>query len=200
MISIVDYGVGNLGSLVNIHKRMGLDVQIADSVKHIENSTHLILPGVGSFDAAMGKLNLSGLREALEKVVIEKKTPILGICLGMQMMTGGSEEGNLDGLGWIRGKAKRFKSSEHLKVPHVGWNTVESVRENSLFDTKAIHRFYFVHSFFVSCEEQCDIIGQTDYGFDFTSAYQRHNVFGVQFHPEKSHNFGKKLLSSFSKV
>ena len=200
MISIIDYGVGNLGSLVNIHKRMGIDVEIADSIKLIDNSTHLILPGVGSFDAAMEKMNLSGLRDALEKAVIENKTPILGICLGMQMMTEGSEEGNLEGLGWIRGKAKRFKSSVHLKVPHVGWNTVKSVRENPLFDTKAMQRFYFVHSFFVSCEEQRDVIGQTDYGFDFTSAYQKHNVFGVQFHPEKSHNFGKKLLSSFSKV
>ena len=200
MISIIDYGVGNLGSLVNIHKRMGLDVQIADSVELIANSTHLILPGVGSFDAAMHKLNLSGFRDSLEETVIEKKTPILGICLGMQMMTEGSEEGTLSGLGWINGKARRFKSSPGLKVPHVGWNTVATTRENPLLEFGAIYRFYFVHSFFVSCEKPFDIIGETDYGLKFTSSYQRNNIFGVQFHPEKSHNFGKNLLSNFSKV
>ena len=200
MISIIDYGVGNLGSLVNIHKRLGLEVEIADSINLIDNSTHLILPGVGSFDAAMEKLHESGLREALEKAVTERKTPVLGICLGMQMMTGGSEEGTLAGLGWIKGRAKRFKSSAKLKIPHVGWNTVNSVRQNRLFDRDSVLRYYFVHSFFVSCEEQHDIIGQTDYGVDFTSAYQRENIYGVQFHPEKSHNFGKQLLRNFASV
>jgi glutamine amidotransferase len=200
MVSIIDYGVGNLGSLVNIHKRSGLDVEIANSISHIERSTHLILPGVGSFDAAIKKLDESGLREALERAVMERKTPVLGICLGMQMMTEGSEEGSLQGLGWIKGSAQRFKLSAKLKVPHVGWNTVSSVRQNGLFDKGLPQRYYFVHSFFVSCNEQNDIIGQTDYGINFTSAYHRENIYGVQFHPEKSHNFGKQLLSNFSDI
>lgn len=200
MISIIDYGVGNLGSLVNIHKRLGLDVEIANSSNIINNATHLLLPGVGSFDAAMKKLHESGLREALENAVTERKTPVLGICLGMQMMTEGSEEGTLAGLGWIRGRAKRFTSSVKLKIPHVGWNTVASVRENCLFDRESVFRYYFVHSFFVACEDPHDIIGRTDYGVNFTSAYQRGNIYGVQFHPEKSHNFGKQLLRKFASV
>lgn len=200
MSSIIDYGVGNLGSLVNIHKRLGLDVEIADSINRIENATHLILPGVGSFDAAMSKLNKSGLRDALERAVIQKKTPILGICLGMHMMTDGSDEGIIGGLGWVKGRAKRFSSSAKLKIPHVGWNTVDTVKRNGLLGADSVLRFYFVHSFFVCCEERHDVIGLTEYGVDFTSAYQKENIYGVQFHPEKSHNFGKQLLSNFASV
>jgi len=200
MISIIDYGVGNLGSLVNIHKRLGLSVQIAHNVELVENSSHLILPGVGSFDDAITKLNDSGLREALEDAVVVRGIPVLGICLGMQMMTEGSQEGTFSGLGWIRGRATRFESSAKYRTPHVGWNSVDTVRRNCLFDGDAKHRFYFVHSYFVCCEDDADVIATTDHGVPFTSAFQRGNIFGVQFHPEKSHNFGKRLLENFSRV
>ncbi len=200
MVSIIDYGVGNLGSLVNIHKRLGLSVDVADTPDLVERSTHLILPGVGSFDAAIIKLRESGLLDSLEKSVIDFGKPILGICLGMQMMTDGSEEGELDGLGWVSGRARRFDFASGLKIPHVGWNTVESVRKNCLFSGNSFLRYYFVHSFHVVCDDVGHIIGRTDYGIEFTSAFCKDNIYGVQFHPEKSHNFGKTLLNKFSQV
>jgi len=200
MISIVDYGIGNLGSLLNMHKRMGLDVGIADTANLIKQSTHIILPGVGSFDVAMRKLNSSGLRMALDEAVIGRRIPVLGICLGMQMMTEGSAEGVLEGLGWIKGRVKRFNLPNEFKIPHVGWNTVNVERKNSLLECNTFHRYYFVHSYFVECENKSDVIGITDHGINFTCALHRDNIFGVQFHPEKSHNYGKNLFRKFSNV
>jgi imidazole glycerol-phosphate synthase subunit HisH len=200
MISIIDYGIGNLGSLVNIHKRVGLDVERADTEDLIEQATHLILPGVGSFDTAIRKLDESGLRPALERAVMIRRIPILGICLGMQMMTEGSEEGVLDGLSWIKGNAKRFILPDQFKIPHVGWNKVKVIRKNFLLDEGSALRYYFVHSFFVDCKDKTDVIGVTDHGNDFICAYHRDNIYGVQFHPEKSHSYGKNLLTSFANI
>jgi imidazole glycerol-phosphate synthase subunit HisH len=200
MISIIDYGVGNLGSLLNIHKRIGLEAQIANTDQQIRQSTHLILPGVGSFDTAMRKLDDSRLREALEESVLVRKTPTLGICLGMQMMMESSEEGNSQGLGWVKGKARRFQVPNNVKIPHMGWNKVRVARENSLIERNMDSRYYFVHSYFVDCSDAEDVIATTEHSGDFVSAFQRDNVYGVQFHPEKSHSYGKILLTKFSEI
>ena len=200
MVSIIDYGVGNLGSLLNIHKRVGIEAQITASPKKIKNSTHLILPGVGSFDNAMNRLHDSGIVPSLEDTVFEKKIPILGICLGMQMMTKKSEEGICDGLGWIDAKVKKFSLPKRMKIPHVGWNIVSIKNDNFLMKIDSQLRFYFVHSYYVKCYNEKNIIGVTNYGFDFVSSFKQKNIYGVQFHPEKSHNYGKELLKKFSDI
>lgn len=203
MISIINYGLGNLGSIMNMFKYLGVDAQIIDSPKQIAIAYKLLLPGVGAFDAGMEQLQAGGWIEPLSAAVQQDKKTILGICLGMQLMTEGSEEGQKPGLGWIKGKAKKFvlPAESKLKIPHMGWTDVEVMKDSSLFaPSEAENRFYFVHSYFVDTADASDVLLQSDYGIKFTSGFQRQNITGVQFHPEKSHTYGKKFLGNFAKL
>ncbi len=200
MITIVDYGLGNLGSIKNMLKHIGVDGVISSSLKEIEQANKLILPGVGAFDSAMNKINESGIRKVLDKKCNEG-VPILGICLGMQLLLDSSEEGDQDGLGWIPGTVKKFKKKEQIKIPHMGWNNVNMVRNSDL--TKGLledSKFYFVHSYHVCVANQDNSILETFHGIRFDSAIQKGNIYGVQFHPEKSHKYGMRLLSDFSEI
>lgn len=200
MIVIIDYGMGNVGSILNMLRRIGADAVISRNPIDIENASRIILPGVGAFDQGMKNLREYGLVDVLESCVKVRQRPFLGICLGMQLLTERSEEGQLQGLGWVRGKAVRFKFKEgvRLKVPNMGWNTVSPQRGCQLFaGFEDDPRFYFTHSYHVSCEHAEDIAATTHYGYAFPSAIQHANVFGVQFHPEKSHKYGLRLLENF---
>ena len=192
--------MGNLGSILNMFKRIGAESAIHSDLNQIKKAKKLILPGVGSFDAAMQRINNSGLREILDKKVMEERIPILGVCLGMQLLTQESEEGDLDGLGWIKAKTKKFKLKGDLKVPHMGWNEALSLKDLSLTSNLINPRFYFVHSYYVKVEDESNCLMKTNYGIDFASAIFKDNVFGVQFHPEKSHKFGMELLKNFSEI
>ena len=202
MIVIVDYGIGNLGSIVNMLRKTGADAIVSSDYKKIENASKLILPGVGSFDYGMQQLNQLGFSDLLRKKVLEEKTPILGICLGMQLFCKKSEEGVLDGLGWLDAEVVKFTidhSVSHLKIPHMGWSEIAIKKESKLLkDMYEIPRFYFVHSYHVKCKDEKDILTQTSYGYEFVSAVENENIVGVQFHPEKSHKFGLKLLRNFA--
>ena len=200
MIHIVDYGMGNLGSMRNMFKRISAGVNIESDPKKLALATKLVLPGVGSFDAAMTRINTTdGLREVLEHKANVEKIPILGVCLGMQLLTSSSEEGNLSGLGWIKAKALRFPDKSGLKIPHMGWNIAHPVRKSPLtMNVSTDPRYYFVHSFCVQVEDKEHAIMSTDYGWEFDSAISKENIYGVQFHPEKSHRFGMQILKNFA--
>jgi len=202
MIAILDYGVGNLGSIANMIKRCNGDAAIVSSSDQIAVASGIVLPGVGAFDIGMSKLKASGLLPTLEHTVFTKKIPVLGICLGMQLLFESSEEGREQGLGWIPGNVKRFDfrgcDSARLKVPHMGWNEIRAKADRPLFKHfETAPRFYFVHSYYAVCNDEADIAATCRYGFDFTCAVQKGNVFGVQFHPEKSHKFGMQLFANF---
>lgn len=197
MIVVVDYGMGNLGSIANMIKKVGHKCLITSDLEEIKQATKLILPGVGSFDNGIKKLRELGMIEILNKKVLIEKTPILGVCLGMQLMTKSSEEGTLLGLGWVDAQTKKFVS-DTLKIPHMGWNIIKHQKESKLFDECEIEkRFYFVHSYCVSCNQEVDILTNTNYTQDFVSSFEKENVIGVQFHPEKSHKFGMSLVKNF---
>jgi glutamine amidotransferase len=202
MIHIIDYGMGNLGSMQNMFKRIGADVNIDSDPNKLGIATKLVLPGVGSFDAAMSRINSTdGLRELLEHKANVEKVPILGVCLGMQLLTCSSDEGELPGLGWIKAKTLRFSNKDGLKVPHMGWNIATPVRKSPLTEEVIKEaRFYFVHSFCVHIEDAKHSIMRTNYGGVFDSAISRDNIYGVQFHPEKSHRFGMHILKNFAKL
>lgn len=193
--------MGNLGSIQNMFKRIGYSSHITSDIEEIDHASKLLLPGVGAFDAAMQRINESGLREILDRKVLKEGTPILGICLGMQLLTGQSEEGVLQGLGWIPGKAIKFKNSnisKKLRIPHMGWNLVEEVNANPLTsELPEESRFYFVHSYYVEVQKSENRVMQTKYGSPFDSVISNKNIYGAQFHPEKSHKFGMKLLKNF---
>ncbi len=201
MIVIVDLEMGNVGSVRNMVKRIGAEARISSDVAEIEAADRLILPGVGAFDHGMRSLRRLGLLEALNHRVLDQETPVLGICLGMQLLTRGSEEGDEPGLGWIAGDTIRFGFDPRqagLKIPQMGWNTVVVQRRDSLFrgfDDEP--RFYFVHSYHVVCDRPEDVLATTWHGYDFAAAVHRANVWGTQFHPEKSHKFGIRLLTNF---
>ncbi len=200
MIVVVDYGMGNLGSIANMIKKVGHKCLITSDLEEIKRATKLILPGVGSFDNGMKNLAELGMIEVLNQKVLIEKTPILGICLGMQLMTKSSEEGKLVGLGWIDAETKKFVS-DNLKIPHMGWNIIKHQKESKLFnESESEKRFYFVHSYCVECFNQEDILTTTPYTHDFVSAFEKENIIGVQFHPEKSHKFGMNLLRNFMEL
>lgn len=203
MIVIIDYGIGNLASVLNMFKKIGSkDVVISNNKDTIANATKLLLPGVGAFDAGMNNLNASGLVPLLNEKVISKKTPILGICLGMQLLTKKSEEGKEAGLGWIDAETVKFNLDPalKLKVPHMGWNYIKVKKENPLIDTQSKNRFYFVHSYYVKCFDESQSLATSNFGNDFTCMVNKENIFGAQFHPEKSLKFGMKILENFSKL
>lgn len=200
MISVLDYGAGNVGSVIRMIERAGGVAQRISSPDEVLVARKLLIPGVGAFDYGMAKLASRELLPALNVVAREERIPILGICLGMQLMCRSSEEGTLPGLGWIDAEVRYFTVSENsrLRVPHMGWNTLAIVRENPLVCSDGEEkRFYFVHSYKVSCNDPADPIALTNYGEDFVSAFQRQNILGVQFHPEKSHRFGMALMRRF---
>lgn len=203
MIVIIDYGIGNVGSILNMLKKVNMKAIVSSDTSKIKNAEKLILPGVGAFDYAIENLNKAGLIETLNEAVIDKKTPLLGICLGMQLLTKKSEEGTSKGLGWIDAETVRFRfdSKSSLKVPHMGWNEVEIKQQSPLFKEMYPNpRFYFVHSYHVKCNNASNILTTTNHGIDFASSIMKENIFGVQFHPEKSHKFGKKLLKNFAEL
>lgn len=201
MITIIDYGMGNLGSIKNMFKHIGVAACISSEPSEIAHADKLLLPGVGAFDSAMTRINRSGLREVLDHKALVEKVPILGICLGMQLLTHGSEEGYLPGLGWIPAMTTRFPAQSGLKVPHMGWNEVSLVRQSRLIAGLPVDsRFYFVHSYCVHVEQPNDSILKATYGVTFDAAVEHDNIYGAQFHPEKSHKFGMKLLSNFAGI
>jgi glutamine amidotransferase len=202
MIAIVDYGLGNVKAFANIYSGLDLEHVIARTPADLAQATHAILPGVGAFDQAMQRLHSSGMREALDEIVVGRKLPVLGVCVGMQILMGRSEEGQAAGLGWLPGDVVRFRTppGASLQVPHIGWNTIAPAREHPLFaglDAQA--GFYFLHSYLTRCEEH-DRLAATDYGGEFASAVGRDNILGVQFHPEKSHGNGIQLLRNFAEL
>lgn len=205
MVTIVNYGIGNLGSVLNMFKKVGVEAQLAMTPEELSVAKKILLPGVGHFDACVRALHDSGLIPALEKKVFEDKVPTLGICVGYQMMTRGSEEGELKGLSWLPADTLRFKFPDDnriaLKVPHMGWNLVQVNKSTPLgkgFDDQS--RFYFVHSYYVKADNAEDVLFKTHYGFDFASGMSKANIFGVQFHPEKSHRFGMNLFKNFAEL
>lgn len=201
MITIIDYGVGNVRSVANMLNKIGEPSLITDNPDDIRAATSLILPGVGAFDTAMNELEKRGLKELLHQKVMIEKTQVLGICLGMQLLTDGSEEGKEKGFGWIPGFAYRFPQSAEWKVPHMRWNSVTATGESPLLsELEDDARFYFVHSYYVKAEERQHAILSTEYGLSFDAALQKDNIMGVQFHPERSHKFGLKLLYNFTKL
>lgn len=200
MITIIDYGAGNIGSIQNMIRKIGGQAIVSSKEEDIYNAEKLILPGVGSFDYGMRQLNDSGLIASLNKKVIEDKTPILGICLGVQLFTKGSEEGALKGLSWFDAETIKFNLpiEKKLKVPHMGWNEIDIKKKSKLFtDMYEDPRFYFVHTYHLKSNSPSDILTESTYGYNFVSSLEKDNIVGVQFHPEKSHKFGMKILSNF---
>lgn len=203
MILVVDYGVANLGSMLNMLKKCGVAARADSSPDAVRHATRIILPGVGAFDHGVAALSRLGLVEPLRERVLGDGVPILGVCLGMQLLARGSEEGVLAGLGMIDGRCVRFPhdAKRSLKVPHMGWNRVIPRRRDALLDENDSEaRFYFVHSYHLECTDASDVLASTHYGIEFTSVVQRRNVRGVQFHPEKSHRFGLSLLQRFAEI
>lgn len=200
-IVILDYGMGNAGSIQNMLKHIGFRSLISGKMEDIKNADKLIFSGVGAFDSGMNNLSDLGFLDALNVKVLQDKTPVLGICLGMQLFSSASEEGESPGLGWIDAVTVKFSfsgQSTSLKVPHMGWNTLNIPKPHPLLaDMHEDMRFYFVHSYHVQCRDEGDSIATTCHGYNFTSVVAKENICGVQFHPEKSHKFGMKLLHNF---
>lgn len=204
MVTIIDYGVGNINAFVNVYKRVDVPFKIAKNAADLEGAEKLILPGVGHFDYAMEKLINSGMREKLDDLVLNEKIPVIGICVGMQMMANGSEEGEKEGLKWIDATVKKFDENtikQVTRLPHMGWNDVKPVKDLSLFkglEEEAI--FYFLHTYYFECINSADVMAVSEYGIEFASAAHHENKFGIQFHPEKSHHYGEILLHNFAKL
>jgi len=217
MLAIVNYGLGNLTSIQNMCRRIGVEAQITSDAASIESADRLILPGVGHFKRGMENLHASGLKQLLDRLVLGEKRPILGICLGAQLMTAHSEEGDTDGLGWVDADTIRFRDSagipapgpgtpaapglNGLKIPHMGWREINIKGENPLWTgLPEDPRFYFVHSYHFEFRQQQEVTATTVYGYEFVCAFRKDNIFGTQFHPEKSHKFGMKVLENFSSL
>ena len=204
MITIVDYGSGNVQAIKNIYKRLNIECIIANDTTILRNATKIIIPGVGAFDETMQQLNKSGMRECLDTLVLEKGIPVLGICVGMQIMASSSDEGELDGLGWVNARVKLFDEAElshKPKLPHMGWNAAKPVRQHPIFESVDINKgFYFLHSYYFACDDAADTLSVTEYGKGFSSAVNKENIFGFQFHPEKSHMNGVNLFKNFAEL
>jgi glutamine amidotransferase len=203
MIAIIDYGLGNINAIYTVYKNLDIPVKIASTSSDLGNVRKLILPGVGSFDYAMEKLNKSGMRDTLDNLVQSDKVDILGICVGMQMLAKSSEEGNHPGLGWLDAEVKKFnKNMDYdLLIPHMGWNNITPKKGSPLligFCNSSY--FYFLHSYYFEAHDNTNIVSTTKYGFDFVSTINNGNIYGVQFHPEKSHQSGIQLLKNFSEL
>ena len=204
MIGIIDYGSGNVQAIATIYKNININYQVISKPEDLDKADKLILPGVGAFDATMQKLIDSGLKDKLNELVLDKKVPILGICVGLQVMGYKSDEGKLPGLGWIAGKVSRFDETKikfKPKLPHMGWNTINDVQNHKLFEgIDHDFGFYFVHSFYFACEKEQNILTTSNYGVEFTSSIYDNHIFGTQFHPEKSHGNGVQLLKNFAEL
>ena len=199
MIGILDYGAGNVQAIARIYNNLKIPNKLIKKISDFEGVEKLILPGVGSFDSVISKLNESGLRDKLSELVLLEKIPVFGICVGFQIMGKSSEEGNLLGLGWVNATVKKFNLSSEYYVPHMGWNTFSLSGTNDIFNgTDDEFGFYFVHSFYFDLEEKIDSTARTTYGIEFTSAIKKGNIIATQFHPEKSHSNGVTLLKNFA--
>ena len=202
MIKIVDYGVGNVEAFLNLFKRGGFNVQRAGSAAELNDATRLVLPGVGHFDHAMQRLNDSGMRPRLEELVMGARVPVIGVCVGMQMMAQSSDEGSLPGLNWVPGRVRAFADQPHsstLPMPHMGWNDLQLCAQKKLFSKgfENVPQFYFLHSYFFDAEDKQDVVATARYGLDFDAVVSRGHIHGVQCHPEKSHHWGEQLLKNF---
>lgn len=202
MLTLIDYGVGNINAFLNIYKQLNIPVTVAKTADDLKYTSKIILPGVGHFDYAMEQLEASGMRQKLDKLVLESKVPVVGICVGMQMLASSSDEGKLPGLGWLDASVKKFdeKSIQYAThLPHMGWNDIKPVKENSILKgMENDAKFYFLHSYYFHCNRSEDTIAVTDYGINFSCAVNKENIYGVQFHPEKSHQYGIQLLKNFA--
>ena len=201
MIKIIDYGLGNMLAFQNMYKRLNVPVGLAKTAADLEDATKLILPGVGAFDHAMEELNRSGMRARLDELVLGEMRPVLGVCVGMQMLANRSDEGRLAGLSWIPGEVRSFRGlgQPDLLLPHMGWNDVHPKDGHPLFERlRTDARFYFLHSFYFECTNAHHIAAVSNYGKEFSCAVSAGHIHGVQFHPEKSHHFGAQLLKNFA--
>lgn len=204
MITLIDYGVGNINAFANVYKRLNIETKIAKTAEDLQFAEKIILPGVGSFDYAMDRLNRSGMRDRLDELVLGDKIPVVGICVGMQMMANRSDEGSSEGLKWIDADVLKFDPAlikYVTKLPHMGWNDVIPTKPNKLFTSlEKDSLFYFLHSYYFKCNSSEDTIAVSDYGELFTAAVNHENVYGIQFHPEKSHHYGEILLNNFAQL
>ena len=204
MITIIDYGLGNILAFINVYKRLNVPVNVAKNAVELAGSTKLILPGVGAFDHAMQLLKQSGMRETLDNLVLQQGVPVLGICVGMQILALSSDEGKLSGLGWIDGQVKKFDVSSlphSTHLPHMGWNDIKPVTAHPLFvGLEKDARFYFLHSYYFKCNNAEDVLAESEYGATFSCTVRHKNIYGVQFHPEKSHHYGVQLLKNFAEL
>jgi len=205
VIHIIDYGVGNIQAFLNLFKRLGVDARRSDTPESIADATHLILPGVGHFDHAMKLFNDSGMRTSLEDLVLGRDVPVLGICVGMQMLAEGSDEGLIPGLNWIPGRVRAFAKNDrstNLPMPHMGWNDLRYKEDAALFSRgfEVAPQFYFLHSYYFDAQEKSDVVATAHYGVDFDAVVSRGHIHGMQCHPEKSHRWGEQLLKNFSEI
>lgn len=204
MVTITDYGLGNIRAFMNVYERLNVPCRTASTAEEMAGAEKIILPGVGSFDRAMERLEESGMRQVIEQKVLVEGVPLLGVCVGMQILADSSEEGSRAGLGWIPGAVRRFDPSAvpfATKLPHMGWNSVRPVRPDPLTDSfSGGGRFYFLHSYYFECADPSHTLTHTDYGLTYASAVQRGRIYGIQFHPEKSHTAGVTLLHNFARL
>ena len=199
MIKIIDYGVGNIKAFVNLYKRLGIEIEIASNYRSLTNASKLILPGVGHFDYAMNKFNESGMIETVNNLVTKKKVPVLGICVGMQIMAMSSDEGTKKGLGWIDADVKKIDiRNNNFRLPHMGWNNIIiNKNDDILKNLDNNSTFYFLHSYYFNCTNENNVVAFSNYGSNFPSIVRQENIIGIQCHPEKSHEFGEQILKNF---